>query len=194
MNNYYNLIYNNDGTLKVNTLYDVGENNLNKNDIVMVNDIACYVLEANSNSAKMIAKNIYNQAFIDINGHISNATRDIFGYLDRFYQDHFKDNRYILESTNTYLFNYYPISIKHKLFLLDEKEAMEYSNGYYPEKDKFGNCDIYNKKAIGFLIASFNRNDTYMYGSFITSYGNLQLGYIYDENIGVRPSFYLDLQ
>lgn len=69
-------------------LYDVGEANLTDDDIITVNGIDCYVLQADDSKAHLITKDIYNVRF-DTGGHTSAEVEGHVGtsssYADKTY-------------------------------------------------------------------------------------------------------------
>lgn len=145
---------------KVNTLYDVGEQNLTDSDIVEINGIPCYVLEVDeaNNRAKLITKDMYNVRF-DTGGHnsadveshvgtISGFTDKTYDYkystlrtwMDEFYRTHLGTDLRILPTTVTYytkdsydgnLDNYATGTIANQyVFALDAKEAKQYASKF----------------------------------------------------------------
>lgn len=142
----------------VQKLYDVGEANLTDDDIITVNGIECYVLQADATKAQLITKDIYNVRF-DTGGHISAEVEGHVGthasYTDKtydykystlrtwmndFYVNKLGADSRILPTTVTYytkdthdivLDNYTVGTIANQyVFALDAKEAKQYETKF----------------------------------------------------------------
>lgn len=139
-------------------LYDVGEANLTDDDIITVNGIDCYVLQADDTKAELITKNMYNVIF-DTGGHTSAEVEGHVGthvaYTDKTYDYKYStlrtwmngfyinklgaDSR-ILPTTVTYytsgidsdnLNSYKTGTIADQyVFALDAKEAKQYASKF----------------------------------------------------------------
>lgn len=137
----------------VQKLYDVGEANLTDDDIVTVNGIDCYVLQADDSKAQLITKDIYNVRFdtgghasAEVEGHIGTGsyTDKTYDYkystlrtwMNNFYVNKLGADSRILPTTVTYytngsyddnLNNYAIRTIADQyVFALDAKEAKQY--------------------------------------------------------------------
>ena len=77
---------------RVRYLYNVGEAKLTTADIVTVNGIDCYVLQADATKAKLITKNMYNVRF-DKGGHTSAEVEGHVG-TNKEYADNTYDYKY----------------------------------------------------------------------------------------------------
>lgn len=141
----------------VQKLYDVGEANLTDDDIVTVNGIECYVLQADAAKAQLITKDIYNVRF-DTGGHTSAEVEGHVGtgsyadktydykhstlrtWMNNFYVNKLGADSRILPTTVTYytgdtgdtnLDNYAVGTIADQyVFALDAKEAELYASKF----------------------------------------------------------------
>lgn len=142
----------------VQKLYDVGEANLTDDDIVVVNGIECYVLQADATKAKLITKNIYNVRFdegghasAEVEGHIGthvSYTDKTYDYkystlktwMNDFYVNKLGADSRILPTTVTYYtsdirttnLNSYAVGTiaDQYVFALDAKEARQYGSKF----------------------------------------------------------------
>lgn len=141
----------------VQKLYDIGEANLTDDDIVTVNGIECYVLQADTTKAKLITKDMYNVRF-DTGGHTSAEVEGHVGtggYADKTYDYKYStlrtwmndfyvsklgaDSRilpttvtyYTKDTYNTNLGSYTTGTIADQyVFALDAKEAKQYTSKF----------------------------------------------------------------
>lgn len=201
---------------KVNTLYDVGENNLTDSDIIEINGIQCYVLEVDeeNNRAKLITKDIYDVRFdtgdhtaeetthLGTGGH-ANKTYDYYystlrTWMNEFYRTQLGADSRILPTTVTYytkdssdsnLDTYATGTIADQyVFALDAKEAKQYSS-----KFSWNYVNQMSGRGYGFwTTAGFRRGsnsiawDVYYDGYFL----NNGVDYSY---VGARPAFWISL-
>lgn len=142
----------------VQKLYDVGEANLTTDDIITVNGIDCYVLQADDSKAKLITKDIYNVRFdegghtsAEVEGHVgtsSGHTDKTYNYkystlrtwMNDFYVNKLGADSRILPITVTYytgntgtsdLNSFATGTIANQyVFALDAKEAKQYSSNF----------------------------------------------------------------
>ena len=173
----------------VQKLYDVGEANLTDDDIVTVNGIDCYVLQADDSKAQLITKDIYNARF-DTGGHTSEEVEGHIGtgggytdktydykystlrtWMNNFYVNKLGADSKILPTTVTYytkdtqdnnLDSYAVGTIAGQyVFVLDAKDAKQYA-------DKFGwNSYIKQKNDDG----SLSDNNSYYFWTAAGYYG-----------------------
>lgn len=198
-------------------LYDVGEANLTDDDIVTVNGIDCYVLQANDSRAQLITKDIYNVRFdtgghtsAEVEGHVGTAsgyTNKTYDYkystlrtwMNNFYVNKLGADSRILPTTVTYYTNdsysdnlniYATGTIADQyVFALDAKEAKQYKS-----KFSWNYANQMSGRGQTFWTTAGFRHGSYSH-AWSVHYG----GNFYHENVdgslfGARPVFWISLE
>lgn len=203
-----------DKVMSVQTLYDVGEQNLTANDIVTINGVDCYVLEATATTAKLITKDMYDVRFddgghssADVEGHVgtgshANKTYDykystLRTWMDEFYRTQLGADSRILPTAVTYytkdsydenLDSYATGTIANQyVFALDAKEAKQYVS-----KFRWTRNLNYN---YGFWTTAGCRNNNGNSDAWrVSYYGNFSYNDVDYSNNGARPVFWITLE
>lgn len=186
----------------VQKLYDVGEANLTADDIVTVNGVECYVLQADSTKAELITVDIYNQRFDATNTGASSeytySTADIKNYMDNFYTNQLGSDPYILDTEVTYrykssystdLSTYSTGTVSQKVFALDAVEAKT-------NKSKFSwdSSSKMNGNGDAFWVAAGYGHDGDSFGRNVYYDGQFYDGDVVGRsNVGARPAFWISL-
>lgn len=190
----------------VQKLYDVGEANLTASDIITVNGVDCYVLQADATKAELITVDIYDQKFNATNtgaaSEYTYATADIKAYMDNFYTNQLGSDPYILDTTVTYrygtrnndLSTYSTGTVSQKVFALDAVEAQSNAS-----KFSWDRITQMGSDGEGFWVAAGCKYRGYSLGldvSYNGSFGNSQvdLGGGVDIFVGARPAFWISLE
>lgn len=195
-------------------LYDVGEANLIDDDIITVNGIDCYVLQADDSKAQLITKDIYNVRFdtgghtsAEVEGHVGtgSSTDKTYDYkystlrtwMNNFYVNKLGADSRILPSTITYytkdtydanLDNYTakPVADQY-VFALDAKEAKQHAN-----KFNWANNIEYN---YAFWTTAGYTNNFGRSASWCVFYnGDIGSSNVEHYAVGARPVFWISLE
>lgn len=187
-------------------LYDVGEANLTDDDIVIVNGIECYVLQADDTKAELITKDIYNVRFdtgghtsAEVEGHVGTVSENadktydykystLRNWMNDFYTNKLGADSRILPTTVTYytkdtcstnLGSYATGNIADQyVFALDAKEAKKYATKFtWNKSNKQINDD-----------GSLSDNNSY---DFWTTIGYDCCGEPRNWNIGFNGGFFV---
>ena len=117
----------------VQKLYDVGEANLTDDDIVTVNVIECYVLQADDTKAQLITKDVYNVRFdtdahtsAEVEGHVGTAS----GYTDKTYD-------YKYSTLKVWMNNFYVNKLGADSRILPTAVAYYTKNSYSEDLDSY---------------------------------------------------------
>ena len=208
----------------VQKLYDVGEANLTDDDIVTVNGIDCYVLQADATKAKLITKDIYNARF-DTGGHTSAEVEGHVGtgnyadktydykystlrtWMNNFYVNKLGADSRILPNNVTYytsdvissdLNSYTTRTIADQyVFALDGKEAKHYSFRF---RRSDSNKQINDDGSLSNNYSKFlGTTAGFRYGSSsivwsVNCYGGFSFTNVDYTDTGARPVFWISLE
>lgn len=203
--------------LSMQTLYDVGEQNLTQDDIVNVNGVDCYVLKVEGNKAELITKDIYDVRF-DTGGHTAEEVEGHVGsgvyadktydykystlriWMDEFYRTQLGADSSILPTTVTYytkdrydgnLDNYATGTIADQyVFALGAKEAKQYAS-----KFRWNYVNQMSGRGYGFWTTAGSRSGSYSFACYVYYYGSFySYNYVDFSGLGTRPAFWLSLE
>ena len=195
----------------VQKLYDVGEANLTDSDIITVNGVECYVLQADATKAELITVDIYDQRFNATDtgaaSEYTYATADIKTYMDNFYTNQLGSDPKILDTTITYRYKgswgddfstYTTGTVSQKVFALDAVEAQaNVSKFTWDYTTQMGGNGYAFWVAAGFYTNSipgtgFICSDSF--GKTVRSGGDFNNAIVNDSNAGARPAFWITLE
>lgn len=178
----------------VQKLYDVGEANLTASDIISVNGVDCYVLQADATKAELITVEIYNQRFNS--GGYNYANSDLKPYMDNFYTNQLGSDPYILDTNVTYRYKdsdsddfstYTTGTVSQKVFALDAVEAQTNASKFSWD---------YNNKMNGngeaFWVAA-GGHDSVPIGWRVGYGGRFSYSDVDYSSVGARPAFWISL-
>lgn len=203
-------------------LYDVGEQNLTVDDIVTINGIDCYVLEATATTAKLITKDIYDVRFDtgghnaeDVEGHVGSGdyvdkTYDykystLRTWMSSFYRNELGASSKIQSTTVTYYtlddyasgeekdeLNNYAISILNNEFVFPLDTKEAQNNATY---FNWNYTDKMGGRGYGFwTTAGYKRNSEKSRGFRVGFDSSISNNSVNNPDYGARPVFWITLE
>ena len=181
----------------VQKLYDVGETNLTSSDIITVNGVDCYVLQANATKAELITVDIYDQRFDTAGPNYNYAKSDLRVFMGSFYFSELGSDPYILDTTVTYRYQssfdddfstYRTGTVSQKVFALDAVEAQANASKFsWDDSSKMGG------NGVGFWVAAGCDSYSNLCGWHVGSGGGFGTALVDSSNVGARPAFWISL-
>ena len=177
----------------VQKLYEVGEANLTDSDIVTVNGVECYVLQADATKAELITVDIYDQRFGSTYNY---AKSELKSYMDNFYTNQLGSDPYILDTEVTYRYDdsysddlttCLKDAVTQKVFALDADEAQTNAFKFFWDETSLGG------DRWGFWVAAGCSNVKESVAWHVTFQGKLVREDSANSLIGARPAFWISL-
>lgn len=184
----------------VQKLYDVGERNLTASDIITVNGVECYVLQADATKAELITVEIYDQRFDSTFSAYNYADSELKPYMDNFYTNQLGSDPYILDTNVTYRYKigalsndfstYITGTVSQKVFALDAVEAKTNASKFSWDYSGNGYSDI----GLAFWVAAgfYSADDSNGWG--VGYVGDFYDYYVESHVVGARPAFWISLE
>lgn len=181
----------------VQKLYDVGEANLTADDIVTVNGVECYVLQADATKAELITVDIYDQRFDTTGSTYNYANSDLRVFMDSFYFSELGSDPYILDTAVTYRYSrtysevlstYKTGTVSQKVFALDAVEAETNAS-----KFSWNYSDKMSGNGYAFWVAAgyVHGDDSNGWRVYYTH--NFDIESVTSSAAGARPAFWISL-